>query len=208
MFSLMQRSEVHSNASELTTRDHQIRMIYSPVLAYTVSSVEWSRNNKAEAQSGWLTERWRQGNRFLIAFSYCIWSKTESIYRRKCLKMPPNYTYVTWCYSKAETLQSTSAVITLELLLLKPKLLILKWLQCDVCSHVCFCHIRLIFSRVWRVRNHRNGFIQFLQPHSSTSSCCADVTHFNFQSPQPNQRIALLFCLSGVGPIDDQHLHM
>ena len=51
MFSLLQRSEVHSNASGLTTRDHQIRMIYSPVLAYTVSSVEWSHNNKASAQS-------------------------------------------------------------------------------------------------------------------------------------------------------------
>lgn len=37
MFSLMQRSEVHSNAAELTTWDHQIRMIYSPELAYTVS---------------------------------------------------------------------------------------------------------------------------------------------------------------------------
>lgn len=45
MFSLMQYSEVHSNASKSTTWDHQIRMIYSPVLAYTECAVEWSHNN-------------------------------------------------------------------------------------------------------------------------------------------------------------------
>lgn len=38
MFSSMQHSEAHSNASDLTTWGHQIRMIYSLVLAFTVSS--------------------------------------------------------------------------------------------------------------------------------------------------------------------------
>lgn len=46
-FSLMQRYEVHGNASELTTWDHQVRMIYRSILAYMVrSSVKWSYSNK------------------------------------------------------------------------------------------------------------------------------------------------------------------
>lgn len=52
VFSLMQCSEVHINASELITWDHQIKMIYSPLLAFAGSSGEWRRSEAAGARPG------------------------------------------------------------------------------------------------------------------------------------------------------------
>lgn len=75
MISLMRRSDVHSNALELTSREHQIRMIYSPALAYGVNCVEQRHNNKASVQFSGLTEQLFQGNRPFIAFSYLLASK-------------------------------------------------------------------------------------------------------------------------------------
>lgn len=46
MLGFMQCSEAHSNTSKSTTWDHQIKKIYSVVLAYAVNSGDWSLNNK------------------------------------------------------------------------------------------------------------------------------------------------------------------
>lgn len=52
MLGFMQCSEAHSNTSKSTTWDHQIKKIYSVVLAYAVNSGDWSRNNKPRTDSG------------------------------------------------------------------------------------------------------------------------------------------------------------
>ncbi len=64
----MQCSEVHSNASELITWDHQIRMIYSPVLAFTVSSVEWRHSKKSHCSAQMTDGAMVSRKRLLIAF--------------------------------------------------------------------------------------------------------------------------------------------
>lgn len=67
MLGFMQCSEAHSNTSKSTTWDHQIKKIYSVVLAYAVNSGDWSRNNKPR---GLIAEQWILWKRLYIASSY------------------------------------------------------------------------------------------------------------------------------------------
>ncbi len=131
-------------------------------------------------------------------------TKTESIYGTKCLKVRYMMLIKSWGYR--EPLRSTFAAITLEPLRFKDKAINLEMATVwRLQPHLLLSHSpRFPLERCQRVEKLH----PILQPHSSASSCYVDVTHFNFQSPRPNQRIDLLFCLSSVGPIDDQRLHM